>query len=246
MSMSEEGRRAVAEANRNRVWTEEQKRAIGEGNTGPKTWFANLSPEERAAYSQKLSEAQTKRHRERPEELGQVGRKVAAAWTPERRVQMSKAATLENYRRVEVGEHPFQSEENKALTGSLGIKSLATRGKTLEEVMLGGVLDEVVPGEFRFNDGWFELAGKAPDFPNINGKKLLVEMFGSSYHSWDEPPLRQAVFEPYGYRTLIVWDYEIGQTGLRRRIERFVWPHWYTRFCRRIFKAVREVRPWRS
>lgn len=166
---------------------------------GPKNWWASLSREERDAFCERLSQAQKKRWREKPELHSRVGEKVSAAWTPERRERMSKAATRENNRRVMRSEHPFSSKENKELTGRLSRefwntpgkeeekerikgdivrKVLSSRDKTSPEISLEGLLDELFPGEFRFNNGWFVLGGKVPDFVNVNGKKLLVEMFG--------------------------------------------------------------------
>lgn len=45
-----------------------------------------------------------------------------------------------------------------------------------------------------------------PDFVDHEGK-TIVEMFGDYYHSRGEDSKRIALFESYGYRTLIVWEH---------------------------------------
>lgn len=92
------------------------------------------------------------------------------------------------------------------------------------ENQLGKILEDIAPGEFKFNDGWFILNGKIPDFVNINGKKKLIEFNGCYWHNCKECDYgtkdEQCVFElqfnnrvssfsERGYETMVVWEHEL-------------------------------------
>ena len=96
------------------------------------------------------------------------------------------------------------------------------------EKVLGWYLDYLYPGEWKFNSGWFILAGKVPDFVNVNGKKRLIEMFGDYWHGpdrvdWDEEGERKQLFSRFGYDTLVVWESEVyyGSTELSSKLKEF-------------------------
>lgn len=228
-----------------------------------KNWWASMSAEERETFRRKLSEAQRARFKAMsPEARSEISRKARAWWTDRDRQEMSERTTRRNYERSAAGTHPFQSKENKELTSGsshefwatpgsdvekeeikrkIASKVLQHRGKTVPEIELEALLQRVAGNGFKFNDGWFVLGGKVPDFVNVNGKKLLVEMFGSAWHTWDEPNLRCDFFEPYGYQTLVVWDYELGRSDLFSRVEKFVYPNQIERYLQ---KALRTTRRW--
>lgn len=80
------------------------------------------------------------------------------------------------------------------------------------------LLEMLFPGEFKFvGDGEFILAGKCPDFVNVNGQKKIIELFGTYWHSEkvtgmkEEDHIKERVdlFSKYGYNTLIVWEDEL-------------------------------------
>lgn len=77
------------------------------------------------------------------------------------------------------------------------------------ECLLKQILEESCPGEYRYNDGWFMLDHKLPDFVNVNGKKKLVELFGERYHRPEEVEKRISNFAKYGWDTLIIWAKEL-------------------------------------
>lgn len=95
------------------------------------------------------------------------------------------------------------------------------------EKVLWWYLDYLFPGEWKFNDGWFVLAGKIPDFVNVGGQKKLIEMFGSYWHgpeNTDETEEdRINLFNEFGYNTLIVWEEEVyyGNNELSSRLKEF-------------------------
>ena len=86
------------------------------------------------------------------------------------------------------------------------------------EQKLHSILEKLFPGEYRFvGDGEVIIAGKNPDFININGQKKIIELFGDYWHSEEvvgrpaeeEEKQRIEIFQQYGYKTLIVWEKEL-------------------------------------
>lgn len=71
-------------------------------------------------------------------------------------------------------------------------------------------LDNRFPGEWKFvGDGSFILNGYNPDFINVNGKKQIIELFGTYWHRGEDPADRAKLFEPYGFKTLVIWEHEL-------------------------------------
>ena len=60
-----------------------------------------------------------------------------------------------------------------------------------------------------YNNGWFVLGGKIPDFVAVDGQKKLVELFGEAYHTSDEELERVVYFARFGWQTLVVWASEL-------------------------------------
>ncbi len=91
------------------------------------------------------------------------------------------------------------------------------------ETQLLELLETLQPGDWKYvGDGSLIIAGKNPDFVNVNGKKLLMELFGDFWHRNDSPKKRAAIFKPFGFRTLVVWERELKNLSLlSNKIERF-------------------------
>ena len=78
------------------------------------------------------------------------------------------------------------------------------------ETFLLGLLDQMYPGEWRYTgDFSFTINGKSPDFVNCNGQKKIIELFGDYWHQGECPADRAAVFAPFGYQTLVIWEREL-------------------------------------
>lgn len=78
------------------------------------------------------------------------------------------------------------------------------------ELQLYSLLEKMYPGEWKFvGDGQVIIAGKCPDFININGQKKIIELYGDFWHRGDDPEERKAVFRPFGYETLVIWGSEL-------------------------------------
>ena len=77
------------------------------------------------------------------------------------------------------------------------------------EKYLNKLLNIFLPNEYKYNDGWFTLEGKIPDFININGKKKIIELYGDFWHKDDDPQDRIDYFKQFGYDCLVIWESEI-------------------------------------
>ena len=88
------------------------------------------------------------------------------------------------------------------------------------EIQFENILRKIFCDVYKYvGDGEFIIAGKCPDFININGKKKIIELYGSYWHRDDDPQDRINLFRQYGYDTLIVWDYEL-KKGREKELER--------------------------
>jgi len=88
-------------------------------------------------------------------------------------------------------------------------------GPNKAEQALQRILDRWFPGEWKFvGNGDLILGGKCPDFMNVNGKKMLIELYGDFWHRNDDPVIRCKVFEPYGYETIVIWEHELKSENL--------------------------------
>lgn len=89
-------------------------------------------------------------------------------------------------------------------------KAAASSKPNKPEQKLQRFLDNRYPGEWKYvGDGSFILDGYNPDFINVNGRKLIIELFGDYWHQGEDPADRAKVFEPYGFKTLVIWQHEL-------------------------------------
>lgn len=101
------------------------------------------------------------------------------------------------------------------------LKATQKRPNGLETKMIGIVSELKIPFEY-VGDGSLIIGGLCPDFVNKTAKKELIEVFGSYWHEPREEKIRGAIFRKYGYRTLVVWDYEFNnKKKLLRKITKF-------------------------
>jgi len=84
------------------------------------------------------------------------------------------------------------------------------------EFQLQSVLDKHFLNEWKYvGDGTFWLAGKNPDFMNIDGKKQVIEVFGYHWHDSTYFPNRMseeeliAHYKKYGFDCLVFWEYDV-------------------------------------
>lgn len=78
------------------------------------------------------------------------------------------------------------------------------------EIFLQSILDKYFPNEWKYvGNGQLIIGRKCPDFTNINGKKALIELYGTYWHRGEDPMERINLFMEYGYNTLVIWESEL-------------------------------------
>jgi len=163
-----------------------------------------------------------------PEEMEEFGETMKSIWTPEMRLAQSKRMADRNRERArerrEKGLHYYY--EGQAERTREGLRELFSapedkeyyleamaRGRQAKpngrEAYLGELLEEIAPGDFKYNDGWFILDGKIPDFVNVNGKKQVIEMFGEYYHGPGDEEKRTKFYKSFGYDLFVVWELDL-------------------------------------
>ena len=112
------------------------------------------------------------------------------------------------------------------------IKSVQRKPNKSEQYLFS-ILQENFPNEWNFvGDGQIIIDGLNPDFININGKKLIIELYGNFWHSKqiikrsprNEENKRIKRYAKYGYSTLIIWDKDLEKNpiGIIRQIKHFM------------------------
>lgn len=94
------------------------------------------------------------------------------------------------------------------------------------EKLVAEMLEELQPNEWRYNGNFEEgvvLAGMIPDFINVNGKKEVIEVFGTVYHDpekafmevgWKRQEFgRKAAYSQLGYKCVVLWEDKIKAEG---------------------------------
>ncbi len=86
------------------------------------------------------------------------------------------------------------------------------------EIFLDKFFQNLFSNEYKFvgdgKDKSFIIAGKVPDFININGQKKIIELFGEHVHKPEEEQQRIDLFARYGYQTLVIWYRELSNIKL--------------------------------
>lgn len=146
-------------------------------------------------------------------------------FTKEQKAQIS--ASLIKY--FDIHESPLKgkspSQKNRHAC-SLRLKRLHGEPELLGKILKGRVKRPTKPEQqlidwidkyklpYKYvGDGQFILGGKCPDFLNINGKKQLIELFGTYWHDIFDVAKRTEHFRQYGFSTLIIWEDELNNPG---------------------------------
>ncbi|KKM76564.1 hypothetical protein LCGC14_1378930 [marine sediment metagenome] len=220
--VSEATRRAISEANTGRVKSKRECDAISRTLLGRST----LTEFGRRAKSAAMM-GNTYGYN-----VSEEGRQAIS------RARMGKVRSVESRR--------LQSESLKAARAAMSREEKDERARnvmlgnhrkpTEPEWLLGFCLERRFPKEWAYNgDGnkGLIVGGKTPDFININGKKAVIEVFGSYHHDTDIFPNKEtprelmAHYAELGFDCLVLWDYEcydseelVQRVGELRRVGR--------------------------
>ena len=68
------------------------------------------------------------------------------------------------------------------------------------------------------------LGNRNPDFINTNGKKQVIELFGTYWHPVFDVANRIEHYKQYGFACLIIWEDELADLSkLTKKIKRRNW-----------------------
>lgn len=88
-------------------------------------------------------------------------------------------------------------------------RGIIPRKFTKPERILAKLLEEnKLPFKY-VGDGSVWLDNRNPDFININGKKQIIEVFGTYWHPVFDVAQRTEHYKQYGFSTLIIWADEL-------------------------------------
>lgn len=123
-----------------------------------------------------------------------------------------------------------QIMENLWQTPEFVSKQMRARGVAPNklETFFEDVLHKLYPNEWKFvGDGQLIIAGKCPDFVNVNGKKLLIELYGDYWHKGQNIQDRISLFKEYGWDTLIIWENELKNSleSVKNKLQNFIGGH---------------------
>lgn len=98
-----------------------------------------------------------------------------------------------------------------------------------KELYLDFLLQNYFPDEWKFvGDGQVIIDGLCPDFINVNGKKMIIEVFGDYWHNRKNMKYHQTEngrkesYEKFGYSTLIIWEHEfVDENKVIEKIKEF-------------------------
>lgn len=87
-----------------------------------------------------------------------------------------------------------------------GLHNLPTK----PERELDEIPQKIFPLQYEYvGDGKIIIEGKCSDFINVDGQKKIIEMYGDYWHDKSDEIKRKALFNRFGYETLIVWEHEL-------------------------------------
>jgi len=103
-------------------------------------------------------------------------------------------------------------------------KSLRRRGKSLLELKFEGIINELnLPYKFVGN-GEFLIGRKCPDFININGEKIAIEVYYRRHKKFFRGDIklwkqnREKIFSEYGWKLLFFNELEVNKDKIIQKI----------------------------
>ena len=107
----------------------------------------------------------------------------------------------------------FREKMLKAQNNSYEVKlkrleSLRRRPTTLEKEFMGLIKEYNLPYKYT-GDGSFLIGFKNPDFVNINGEKICVEVANRYHHQGDWEERRIEHFSKWGWKCIVVFEDEL-------------------------------------
>lgn len=188
---SDESRRKMSASHKGVPLSEKHCKSIGE--TSKRAW-GRKTQEERDAWAKAISEGEKGKPPMNPEALKRMAAtKKGKRYSPH--TEFTSELLKSRY------QDPAYIQKMAAAWNIKPNKA---------EVRMLNLLNELFPDEWEYvGDFSFTLGGKCPDFVHRD-KKLIVEYFGDYWHRGHNADDRVQAFEPFGYKTLVIWGSEMG------------------------------------
>lgn len=161
--------------------------------------------------------------RKKIESLAHIGLKgEAAGWNKERRQIQSEKMKGNRYQQNRTAPCSEETKQKIGMANSANMKikwqedsyvAMQMKARNCspnkpEQKLIAIIEAERLPFKY-VGGGEFILGGKCPDFLNIDGKKQLIELFGTYWHGILDIGNRIEYFRQYGFSTLIIWEDEV-------------------------------------
>lgn len=130
----------------------------------------------------------------------------------ESRIKMSKT-------RLALFQDPIFKERAVAAV----LKTTHTRPNRAE-LKLQSILDRCLPNMWKYvGNGELIIGGHCPDFVNTNGRKEVIELFGTYWHNLFDIAKKKAHYHKFGFKVAIIWEDELKNekrllVSLKRRL----------------------------
>lgn len=137
---------------------------------------------------------------------------------PDYRIKVSKA-TKRQMADLRQREHLSQLAKERVKDPEYMRKILCSRRPTdIEQIIMDVIEKYNLPYKYTGN-GTFKVGEKYPDFVNVNGEKIAIDVFGERWHNPEEIPERKAIFAEYGWKLIIIWGHEIKELSEAELLE---------------------------
>lgn len=226
VSLSKEHRKNIGEASKkawNKKTVEERERWVKNIQQG----IGDTSPMKGKCHTDESKKKNSESNRGTRRSIGTEFKTGSVPWMKGKRptdASLRKNSDA-NKKRITQEMRKKTSDRMKALWSdpNHAKKCLIFNSPNKSEIKLLSILDNLYPGEWKFvGDGKVVIAGKCPDFINVNGQKKIIELWGKLWHQEDDPQDRINIFLPFGYETLIILDRELNNCGrLESRLREF-------------------------
>ena len=236
--MTEETKAKIKQSNKGKVKSPEWCLHISESKKG-KPSNEKGKPKPSSSYKRsketrrKMSEGRKRMLAEHPEVVENLRLKLSAEGG--RVVLQATKDKISKARCRYFINHPEASKEHsermKAMWTKKSYVEAVIRAINLrpnkQEIALGKIIDDVCPCQFKYNGDYslgVILNRYIPDFVNINGKKQVIEFFGSYWHRIDGRGEQETIdkYRQLGWHCLVVWDTELANVRtLKGKIRAF-------------------------
>lgn len=194
----------IGAANRGKKRSEEVKKNLQEVH---KMRWRDMSAEDYAIFRQKMKEVNAD-----PE----VRRKKSEA---------AKRLGLDPAYRKKVSDGVIRAMKRDSYWENY-VKSMNLKPNKPEQFVLAFV-EKHFPGEFGYNGDYrlkIRIDKLIPDFVHVKGKKKVIDILGSYWHTANEYHQRSERYKQHGYDSLILWEQELkDEKTLKERIKTFIY-----------------------